>query len=56
VLVVRGGVSRALVYRVPWRRIVEVSDEGSTLRADVDIADFVPSLGDDGTVVLELKQ
>lgn len=53
-LVVRGGVSHALVYHVPGRRIQEVSAARRTVTVDVDVADFVPSLADDGTVVLEL--
>lgn len=53
-LVVRGGVSKALVYRLPTRRIREISAERRTVTADVDVADFVPSLHDDGTVVLQL--
>ena len=55
-LVVRGGVSHALVYVLPIRRIRDVSAKRRTVTADVDVEDFVPSLGDDGTVVLELKQ
>jgi len=53
-LVARGGVSHALVYHVPERSILEVSAERRTVTVDVDVADFVPSLGNDGTVVLEL--
>lgn len=53
-LVVRGGVSQALVYRLPTRRIRDVSAELRTVTADVGVADFVPSLHDDGTVVLQL--
>jgi hypothetical protein len=55
-LVVRGGVSRALVFHVPMRRTLDVSAQRRTVTVDVDVADFVPSLGDDGTVVLELTQ
>lgn len=51
-LVVRGGVSDALVYHVPAVRLVSVSHETGTVRADVDVADFVPSFGDRGTVEL----
>lgn len=53
-LVVRGGVSNALVYLLPSRRIVGVSDENCTVTADADVTDFVPLLSDDGTVVLRL--
>jgi hypothetical protein len=55
-LVVRGGVSQALTYRLPRRRISHMSVKRRTVTADVDVADFVPSLATDGTVVLELKQ
>jgi hypothetical protein len=51
-LVVRGGISDALVYRVPAMRLVNVSRETGTVRVDVDVADFVPSFGDGGTVEL----
>jgi hypothetical protein len=53
VLIVRGGVSNALVYRVPAGRIVEVSDRRRTVSIDADVVDFVPSLRADGTVVLD---
>ena len=55
-LVVRGGVSHALVYHVPRRRIVEVSAGRRTVTADVDVADFAPFLREDGVVVLELAR
>ncbi|MDH4102112.1 MAG: hypothetical protein OEW52_02910 [Thermoleophilia bacterium] len=55
-LVVRGGVSERLVYLVPSRRIVGVSDENCTVTADADVADFVPLLSDDGTLVLRLDR
>lgn len=54
-LVVRGGVSQALVYHVPSRQIVDVSNEHRTVTADADVADFVPLLRADGTVVLRLS-
>lgn len=53
-IVVRGGVSDALIYHVPATRLVSVSRESRTVRVNVDVADFVPSLGDDGTVDLHL--
>lgn len=53
-IVVRGGISDALVYHVPASRLVYVSHETGTVRADVDVADFVPSFGDRGTVDLRL--
>ena len=54
VLVVRGGISKALVYLVPSRRIVGVSTESCTVATDADVADFVPLLTDEGTVLLRL--
>ena len=53
-IVVRGGVSDALVYKVPATRVVGVSHEAGTVSANVDVADFVPSFGDGGTVALRL--
>jgi hypothetical protein len=53
-LVVRGGVSGALVYHVPAVRLVSVSREFGTVMADVDVSDFVPSFGDFGAVELRL--
>lgn len=54
-LVVRGGVSEALVYHVPSRRILGVSNENCTVTVDADVTDFVPLLSADGTVVLRLS-
>jgi len=54
-LVVRGGVSDALMYHIPSRRVVSVSSEAGTVIAEVDAADFVPRVIDDGTVVLHLR-
>jgi hypothetical protein len=53
-IVVRGGVSNLLLYHVPATRLVGVSSDTRTVSADVDVADFVPSLADDGTVELRL--
>jgi hypothetical protein len=55
-LVAQGGVSRSLVYRVPAQWILEISSEHRTVTVDLDVADFVPCLGNDGTVVLELTR
>jgi hypothetical protein len=54
-LVVRGGVSNALIYHVPAARLIGVSRATATVSADVDVADFVPSFGDGGTVELRLE-
>lgn len=53
-IVVRGGVSDALLYNVPATRLLSISREARTVTVDVDVADFVPRLGDDGTVELHL--
>jgi hypothetical protein len=53
-LVVRGGVSEALVYHVPAERLVRVSRERETVYADVDVADFLARLDKGGTVELRL--
>ena len=53
-IVVRGGVSDALRYHVPATRVVSISPVTRTVKVDVDVADFVPSFGDGGTVELRL--
>lgn len=53
-IVVRGGISDALAYHVPASRLIGVSHETGTVRADVDVGDFVPRLGEGGTVDLHL--
>jgi hypothetical protein len=53
-LVVRGGVSDALLYHIPSMRLIGVSHETRTVSADVDVADFVPSFGEGGIVELRL--
>ena len=52
VLVVRGGVSKALVYHVPWARVRAVSRTERHVVLDLDLADFDPFLRDDGIVEL----
>jgi hypothetical protein len=51
-VVVRGGVSDALLYYVPCSMILSVSSRRRTVVLDADLADFASSLRDDGTVVL----
>lgn len=53
-ILVRGGVSDALLYHVPATRLRSVSRATRTATIDVDVADFVPRLGDDGSVELHL--
>lgn len=52
VLVVRGGVTDLLVYHVPAARIRSLSRESRTVRLDIDLAEFAPQLGEDGTIRL----
>jgi hypothetical protein len=53
-LIVRGGVSGALVYHVPAMRLIGVSRETGTVSADVDVADFIARFGEGGTVELRM--
>ena len=53
-IVVRGGVSDALRYHVPTTRLVSISPVTRTVRVDVDVADFIPTFGDAGTVELRI--
>jgi hypothetical protein len=53
-IVVLGGVSDALVYHVPANVLVSISRETLTVRADVDVADFLPRFGQSGTVELRI--
>jgi hypothetical protein len=53
-LVVRGGVSSALVYLVPCDHVAEIGLDRRTVLLDVDVQDFLPSLRPDGTVELRL--
>lgn len=53
-VLIRGGVSRGLLYVVPEPRIRSVALRERTLVADVEFGDFVPSLQSDGTVELRV--
>ncbi len=53
-LLVRGGASDALTYHVPVSVVGEVSVERRTVTLDLDVVDFTPRLGDDGSVDLFL--
>jgi len=55
-LLIRGGVSRGLLYVVPEPRILSVEPSKSALVVDVDLVDFVPSLQSDGTVELRVPR
>jgi hypothetical protein len=54
VILVRGGVSDALVFHLPASRVRSVSPTQRTVTIDADVGDFVPRLGDRGTVELHL--
>jgi hypothetical protein len=51
-VVIRGGVSDALLYYVPWTMITSISPKRRTLALDADLGDFASSLRDDGTIEL----
>ncbi len=54
IIVFRGGVSDALEYHVPADQVQSISALDRTLIVDVDVGDFVPRLGTDGTIELHL--
>jgi hypothetical protein len=54
-IVVRGGVSQALLFFVPPERVRAVSGDDRTVVFDVDLADFVPNLREDGSVELRVS-
>lgn len=51
-IIVRGGVSEALTYYVPAEHVRHVSSASRRVHLDVDLADFVPYLNQDGTIEL----
>lgn len=53
-IVVRGGVSSALLFLVPEARVHSIEPARRLVRLDVDLADFTPSLLGDGTVELRV--
>ena len=55
-IVLRGGISDALLFFVPATLVRSVSDRTRTVDVDVDVGDFVPRLGADGTVELHLAR
>jgi len=50
----RGGISEALLFRVPAARVSSISVTNRTVMVDADLGDFAPRLGRDGTVELDL--
>jgi hypothetical protein len=53
-IVVRGGVSDALLYHVPTELFRSISATSRTVTVDADVADFFPRLGQNGTVELHV--
>jgi hypothetical protein len=51
-MVVRGGISDALLFYVPATRLLSVSRDANTIRVDADVGDFLARLGSDGTIEL----
>jgi hypothetical protein len=55
-IVFRGGVSDALIFHVPVSHVCRISSSERTLTLEVDVGDFAPRLGEDGTVELHLSR
>ena len=55
-IVFTGGVSDALRFHVSTTLVQRISERNRTLTVDVDVGDFVPRLGADGTVELHLHR
>jgi len=53
-IVFRGGVSDALLFVLPRSRVRSISPSSRTLTVEVDVGDFSPRPGRDGTVELHL--
>ena len=53
-LVVIGGRSSLLHFYIPLEHVTSVSKKTRTLSVDVDVVDFTPRVGHDGTVELHI--
>ena len=53
-LLVIGGRSSLLHFYIPLDHVISVSRKARTMVVDVDVVDFTPRVGDDGTVELHL--
>ena len=53
-LVVIGGRSSLLHFHIPLEHITSVSKKTRSVSVDVDVVDFTPRVGDDGTVELHI--
>lgn len=54
-IVILGGASQALLFFLPTERVRAVRSDDRTVVFDVDLADFVPSLCEDGSVELRVS-
>ena len=55
-IVFRGGISDALLFHVPMTQVRSISACNRTVTLDVDVGDFAPRPGKDGTVELHLSR
>jgi hypothetical protein len=55
-IVFRGGISDALIFHVPASHVCRISPSDRTLTLEVDVGDFAPRPGEDGTVELHLSR
>jgi hypothetical protein len=53
-IVVRGGISDALLFHLPATRLRSISPSRRTVTVEADVGDFVPRLGEGGTVELHI--
>ncbi len=53
-LLVIGGRSSLLHFYIPLEHVTSVSAKARTVVVDVDVVDFTPRVGDDGTVELHI--
>lgn len=55
-IVFRGGISDALLFYVPMAHVRSISACNRTVTLEVDVGDFAPRPGKDGTVELHLSR
>jgi hypothetical protein len=53
-IVVRGGISEALLFHLPAASLRSISPSRRTVTVEADVGDFVPRLGEGGTVELHI--
>ncbi len=54
-LLVIGGRSSLLHFYIPLEHVTSVSPKARTVVVDVDVVDFTPRVGEDGTVELHIS-